>query len=144
MTALAMDRELSRLLAALGGFSSLDLARSASALTRAAASALAASSAIACWAILSFWPSALAAAACMMASCSANPMTDRHHLREQMQAASIEVTASGRRKVIVPERTHDDVLIAVAMLAWGAPMALRHDRRQNFGSSRPMSALGWT
>ena len=65
---------------------------------------------------------------------------DVARLREQMQATSIEVSESGRRRLTVPARTHDDVLMATTMLVWGAPLALRHGRRQNVGRTVPVQA----
>ena len=69
---------------------------------------------------------------------------DVARLREQMRATSVEVTAAGRRRLMVPARVHDDVLMAVAMLAWAAPMALKHGLRQRATTGQKVPDLAWT
>ena len=74
----------------------------------------------------------------------AHQQPDAVRLREQMRATSVEVTAAGRRRLVVPARVHDDVLMAVAMLAWAAPMALKHGLRQRATTGQKVPDLAWT
>ena len=62
----------------------------------------------------------------------------------------VEVTRSRPAPAVVPARVHDDVLMASAMLAWAAPMALKHGLRQRgtiraegAGPGLDMTQIAW-
>jgi hypothetical protein len=64
-------------------------------------------------------------------------------LKAQMARASLKTTASGKTVAVV-QRTHDDLLMAVAMLNAATRLPPPHDGRQPREHADVPSAAGWT